>query len=232
MLRIFKLALIYKFQVIFLSFYYYFLSKLRYCHWDVFFGVKVDFQTKLEKNTRIYKRTDVRGSTVGYGSYIGWDSVIRNAVVGKYCSIGPNVNIIYGRHPVRQFISTHPAFFSVRKQAGFTYVDDNLYEENQTLNGKSVIIGNDVWLGYGVCILEGVEIGNGAIVGANSTVTTNVEPYSIYVGTPAKKVGYRYNDNLINRLNKLEWWNISPSIIKKNSNLFSDVESFIAFFDN
>ncbi|EIV1853686.1 CatB-related O-acetyltransferase [Vibrio vulnificus] len=224
------MLLLQKIYTIFLSFWYYFLSKSSFCKWGIFWGVKLDSRTNLGDWTRIYKRCDIRGTSVGYGTYIGWDSIIRNACIGKYCSIGPNVQVIYGRHPVREFISTHPAFFSTRKQAGFSFVEVDLYQENRTVNNKSLFIGNDVWIGSGVNILEGVSIGDGAVLGANSTVTKDIEPYAIYVGSPAKKIGMRYSEEIIDDLLELQWWDFSPSELKKRNRLFIDVRAFIKSF--
>ncbi|TOB99747.1 hypothetical protein CGJ93_24305, partial [Vibrio parahaemolyticus] len=60
-------------------------------------------------------------------------------------------------------------------------------------------------------ILEGVSIGDGAVLGANSTVTKDIEPYAIYVGSPAKKIGMRYSEEIVDDLIELQWWNFPPS---------------------
>jgi chloramphenicol O-acetyltransferase type B len=57
-------------------------------------------------------------------------------------------------------------------------------------------IGDDVWIGYGSTIMQGVEISNGAIIAAGSVVTSNVEEYSIYAGVPAKKIRNRFNSDI------------------------------------
>jgi virginiamycin A acetyltransferase len=68
------------------------------------------------------------------------------------------------------------------------------------------IIGNDVWLGNSVTVMPGVKIGDGAVVGTNSTVTKDIEPYSIVGGNPAKLIRKRFDDNTISFLLKLQWW--------------------------
>ena len=68
------------------------------------------------------------------------------------------------------------------------------------------IVGNDVWIGQNVTILPGVHIGNGAIIGANSVVGKNVEPYSVVIGNPAKEIRKRFDDELIEIMEKLKWW--------------------------
>lgn len=68
------------------------------------------------------------------------------------------------------------------------------------------LIGNDVWIGQNATILPGVHIGDGAIIGANSIVGSNVEPYTIVVGNPARPIRKRFDDELIEIMEKLKWW--------------------------
>lgn len=70
-----------------------------------------------------------------------------------------------------------------------------------------------------------MKIGDGAIIGANAIVTKNIEPYSINVGVPAKKIGYRFEKTDIEYLNKLKWWNNTEEWIKKNANLFENINN-------
>jgi virginiamycin A acetyltransferase len=71
------------------------------------------------------------------------------------------------------------------------------------------VIGNDVWIGQNAVILPGVHIGDGAIIGANSIVGNNVDPYTIVVGNPAKPSRKRFDDELIGLLLKFKWWDKS-----------------------
>jgi virginiamycin A acetyltransferase len=80
------------------------------------------------------------------------------------------------------------------------------------------IIGNDVWVGQNATILAGVHIGDGAIIGANSVVGSNVEPYTIVVGNLAKVIRKRFDDELIEIMEKLKWWDKS---IEEINNLIS-----------
>ncbi len=68
------------------------------------------------------------------------------------------------------------------------------------------VIGNDVWIGQNATILPGVHIGDGAIIGANSVVASDVEPYSIVVGNPVKLIRYRFDEELTSLLLKFKWW--------------------------
>jgi len=70
-----------------------------------------------------------------------------------------------------------------------------------------IVVGNDVWIGYGATILSGVKIGHGAIVGAKSLVSKDVLNYAIMAGSPARVIGFRFNDSQIDELLRLAWWN-------------------------
>ena len=73
------------------------------------------------------------------------------------------------------------------------------------LKGDTVI-GNDVWIGQNAVILPGVHIGDGAIIGANCVVGSDVAPYTIVIGNPAKEVRKRFDDELISLMLKFRWW--------------------------
>ena len=110
-------------------------------------------------------------------------------VIGNYCSIGEDVLIfLAGNHNYKN-ISTYPFYCK-----GWNTPRD--YECKSLSNG-SVIIGNDVWIGERSTIMSGVSIGDGAVIGAGSIVTKNVEPYSIVAGNPARIIKYRFSSDLI-----------------------------------
>ena len=75
------------------------------------------------------------------------------------------------------------------------------------------IIGNDVWIGQNAVILPGVHIGDGAIIGANSVVGKDVDPYSIVAGNPARVIRMRFDDEMIALLEKLKWWDMDIETI-------------------
>jgi len=70
-----------------------------------------------------------------------------------------------------------------------------------------MVIGNDVWIGLDATIMPGVTIGDGAIIGAKSVVTHDVEPYTVVAGNPARVVKKRFDDETMKRLLKIQWWN-------------------------
>lgn len=190
-------------------------------------GCVLGRKSKFEGNNVIGQNTLFSG-TLGRGSYIGDNSSL-SGKVGRYCSISNNVNVVCGRHPTNTYVSTHPCFFSKRKQAGFSYVSENLFNEfiYADHENNSVSIGNDVWIGYGALIMEGVKIGDGSIIGACSLVTHDVQPYTIVGGIPAKTIKKRFDDNEIEFLLKYKWWDLPEDWIRKNVMDFSDIKKFM-----
>lgn len=83
------------------------------------------------------------------------------------------------------------------------------------------IVGNDVWIGYESVIMPGIKIGNGAIIGAKSVVTKDVEPYSIVGGNPAKLIRKRFSNDQINLLENIAWWNWEIEDITVNLSLIT-----------
>lgn len=80
-------------------------------------------------------------------------------------------------------------------------------------NSGDVVIGSDVWLGEGVSIMPGVTIGHGAVIATNSTVVSDVPPYAIYGGNPAKLIKYRFTPEIIEALLDLKWWDLDDETI-------------------
>lgn len=149
---------------------------------------------------------------IGKRTSIGRFSKIRDAEIGSYCSISWDVTIGAVSHPLSR-ISTHA--FSYRKMFGIVNADI-------TYNHEKTFIGNDVWIGCGAIILSGITIGDGAVIGAGAVVTKDVAPYTIVAGIPAKQIKKRFNDETIDELLKIKWWNLSDEIIAKNIDLFSE----------
>ena len=181
------------------------------------------FHSKFEGCNAIGSKSFFAGS-IGYGSYMGSNCVIYGRI-GKFCSIADNVTVVVGNHPTRSYISTHPAFFSTKQQAGFTFVDEQRYEETRYSSGHDLVtIKNDVWIGYKAAIISGVTIHDGAVIAAGSIVTKDVPPYAIVAGIPAKIIRYRFTDDQIVKLEALKWWDKSPEWIKENAKYFDDID--------
>lgn len=193
------------------------------CEQNVYIDRRCDFEGKnyFSENSRIMQ------SKIGYASYTGSGAKILNANVGRYTCIAGQVEVVMGRHPTKDFVSVHPAFFSKKHITGYTYTDEQKFQEyNYTdcENKVSVVIGNDVWLGYGAKIIEGVTIGDGAVVAAGAVVTKDVPPYAIVGGVPAKVIKYRFLEEDIDYLLKLRWWDKDEEWIKKHAEYFENID--------
>lgn len=153
-------------------------------------------------------------TTIGRYSYICDNSLLAYTKVGAFCSIGHRLMCAGADHPIN-WVSTSPVFYSTRKQCGSSFSTEDHYQEI-----KNITIGNDVWIGNNVTILGNVKIGDGAIIAAGAVVNKDVPDYAIYGGVPAKLIRYRFSENVIKGLKKIEWWNWSPEKLNLNVSLF------------
>ncbi len=129
-------------------------------------------------------------------------------IIGKFVQIATGVRFIMnGANHAMDGVSTYPF-----KVFGKSWVKASM---NAVSKGDT-IIGNDVWIGNSVTIMQGINIGHGAIIGTNALVTKNVEPYTIVGGNPAGVIRKRFDDETIDFLLKLEWWNWPIDKITQN----------------
>jgi acetyltransferase-like isoleucine patch superfamily enzyme len=168
----------------------------------------------LREITRERYNTDV--GLYSYGGCFASDFNVGGTVqVGRYCSIAKNVHYFGANHPINS-ITTSALFYN--KKFGFEVKD---------VEREKLLIGNDVWIGYGVSITSSChEIGDGAVIGAGSVVTKNVEPYEIVAGVPAKHIRYRFDDSIINKLESTRWFQYSPDELMKYYSTFENPDIF------
>ncbi|HAS6104887.1 TPA: CatB-related O-acetyltransferase [Vibrio vulnificus] len=152
-------------------------------------NVKISWQSRISLD-----------SEVGENSFIADGVRITRSQIGRYCSIGPNVMIGQGEHPI-SLLST-----------SVLLIESDSYNK---LTKCECVISDDVWIGAGAVILRGVKVGRGAVVGANAVVTKDVPSYAIAVGVPAKVIKYRFDELTIKRIEESGWWLERPNDVKK-----------------
>ena len=132
-------------------------------------------------------------------------------IIGKYCSIACGAKFIFtSANHTSHSLATYPfpIFFEEWGLDG-----GNITEAWD--NKGNITIGNDVWIGYEAVIMQGVTIGDGAIIGTRAVVTKDVPPYSVVGGVPAKLIKKRFNDEIIKQLLKVQWWNWEEEKVKE-----------------
>lgn len=191
----------------------------------IYEGVVVE-QSSLGKYVVLFRDVYVYLSKIGNHTYIQKKTAIYNTEIGPFCSIAENVVVGLAGHPTH-FISTHPSFYDSTQPLPYAFVEGVKFN-NVLIPTK---IGADVWIGYGAQIKAGVVIGPGAVIAAGAVVTTDVPAYSIVGGVPAKFIKKRFNEELCQKLEESQWWNLSIVEIKGLSKWFDQPEKFLAEYD-
>lgn len=181
--------------------------------------IRIGTGCHLEKHVTLYQNVNLGNADIGSYTYISDNSCLSNVIIARFCSIGDNVLIGGGMHPTKTFVSTHPSFYSMGGQSSISFADKSYFTET-----SKVIIGNDVWIGASAIILDGIRIGDGAIIGAGSVVTKDVPDYAIVAGTPARVIKYRFDQDDILFLKSYRWWNKDIKWIGENWSLFLDIK--------
>ena len=124
-------------------------------------------------------------------------------LIGKFCQIASGVEFVMNDANHQMNVVTTFPFYTLE---GW---DMDAPDPSEMPFKGNTVIGNDVWIGQNAVILPGVHIGDGAIIGANSIVGSDVDPYTIVVGNPAKPLRKRFDDDLIGLLLRFKWWDKS-----------------------
>lgn len=169
----------------------------------------VSADSRISKKARIYRFAKILSSSVGDFSYVGPHSWLVKTSVGKFCSIAPNCKIGLAAHSVN-FLSTSPIFTEAKNGTGHSWTKKNFF--NPSL---PVSVGNDVWIGERALILGGVNVGNGAVIGAGAVVTKDVPAYAVVAGVPARLIRYRFPAEKIAALEKERWWELPESVLRE-----------------
>lgn len=140
-----------------------------------------------------------------------YDFIGDKLIIGKFCAIAKGVEFIMnGANHRMCSATTYP--FNIMGNGWEKAAPES---DDLPLKGDTVV-GNDVWIGQNVTVLPGVHIGDGAIIGANSVVSKDVLPYHIVGGNPVKIIRKRFDDETIEFLLNLKWWDWSAEKIFNN----------------
>ena len=146
-------------------------------------------------------------------------------IIGKFCAIARGAKFIMnGANHKMSGISTYPFQIFGSGWEKVTPQPGELPSKGDT------VVGNDVWIGYDALIMPGVQIGDGAIVSSRSVVVSNVPPYTIVGGNPAKPIRQRFDPDTVARLEALAWWDWPVETITENLELIvaRDVDALMA----
>ncbi|WP_291142685.1 CatB-related O-acetyltransferase [Flavobacterium sp. UBA7680] len=198
----------------------------------------VNYYNYLKGKNNIYLK-DAKWAVVGNKTYDNGASVWKwyndsSLKIGKYCSIANDVNFICdsGFHTESE-VTSFPLFHQILEKNDEVIINKIAYKVsdiNEKIKAKKagIIIGNDVWIGMNATILPGVKIGNGVTIMSGAVVSNDIPDYAIAAGVPAKIIKYKHNQEIIDALNKISWWDWSDEKVKQSVNdFYLSIEEFI-----
>lgn len=162
-------------------------------------------------------------TTIGYATTIGYESIFRGSInLGRYCQTAPRVAMFSDDHMMER-----PS----------THFGPNMLNWGTSIRSGAINIGNDVWIGYGVIVVGGVTVGNGACIGANTVVVRDVEPYTLVAGNPCRTIRKRFDDRIIEALQRLAWWDLNVEQLFELKDFFitdltQDTEKSLALIED
>lgn len=175
---------------------------------NVVSGANIEIGDYTIYNDFVHDPRDFERSNVLYHYPVNGDRL----KIGKFCSIACGAKFLFtsGNHSLRSLSTyTFPIFF---EEWGLDAKDICSAWDNK----GDIVIGNDVWIGYEALILSGVTVGDGAIIGSRAVMTKDVPPYTIVGGVPAKPIRRRFDGAVIERLEKLRWWDWDIETIRRS----------------
>ena len=179
-------------------FLYTYLNIMKMANVSVGKGVFIHWGSTIRRDTTIGDYTQINGPI-----FIRADAGVN---IGKYCAFGSNVAIISTEH-----LMTHANIqYKLQDTSGFSSLD----------NSRPVVVGNNVWIGDRATILSGVNVGDGAVIGACSVVTKDIPPFSVVAGVPARVIRKRFDDAIIKKLMEIRWWDWPIERIRRNRKFF------------
>lgn len=154
-------------------------------------------------------RVAIGRGTYGVPAIILFSSEDR-VVIGNYCSISGGCQLVAGGEHNTRVTSTFPFKVYYGQDPGATAADPARVRYADAVYKGPLVIGSDVWIGLGAVILSGVTVGHGAVIGACAVVASDVPPYAIVVGNPARVIRHRFPDDVVAGLLRARWWDWHP----------------------
>lgn len=175
----------------------------------------------VNSNVQFSEGISTSWAQIGKYTYYSSDIQLRTwmpnekVVIGNYCSIADRVVIFTGGMRRTDVAALYP--FDVRRAYKST---------------KNTTIGNDVWIGSGVTVLGGVQVGDGAILASQAVVFEDVPPFAVAAGNPAKVIHYRFSKRIVDRLLRIAWWYWPNDKVQTNLDWFyKPIQEFVDYFD-
>lgn len=160
-------------------------------------------------DTQLMSMVNMENIIVGKGSYgelnvvsFNWKHML---ILGNYVSIAQKTTFLLDAEHYKYHISTFP--FKVKMLE---------IEKMESFGKGDIIVDDDVWIGYGCTIMSGVHIFQGAIVAAGSVVTNDVPPYAIVGGVPARIIKYRFDEDIIRELLKIDYSKLTKDMVAQH----------------
>ena len=141
--------------------------------------------------------------------------------IGKKCSIAMNCTFTLSQHLLNRFTTG----------VSTTHLFKHGKGNSSSFSKGDIIIKNDVWIGVNSTILDGITIGNGAVIAAGSVVTKDVPPYAIVGGNPAKIIKYRFSKDIIDKIEKIHFWDMPLGFIESFDIWSDDIEKTLGDID-
>lgn len=163
--------------------------------------------SSLASTSKIESGTSFVNSSLGRHSFCGYDCDIFYTDIGNFTSIASGVILGGAEHPI-SWVGMSPVFYKGRDSIKKKFIEYDLPAPKRTF------VGNDVWIGRNAIVLSGVNIGDGAVVGAGAVVTRDVPSYAVVVGNPARIIKHRFEEETIENLIKTRWWDLPDEKIE------------------
>lgn len=174
------------------------------------FRISNEFNEVIPENIFPMEKVKIGRHTYGFLNFITWGDDREGLVIGDFVSIASNVVFMGGGNHRMDSFSTFP--FKVKF----------LNYDFEALTKGPIIVKDDVWIGFGSLILSGVTIGQGAVIAADSVVTKSVPPYAIVGGNPARVIRYRFNNEQIESLKRIDFSDIDESWVLEHKDLVDE----------